>query len=216
MYCSGGGAGGSIWITCEDIVGRGTIEANGGNGGGPAGAAGGGGAGGRISVQCTNIAKFNITMHAYGGVSNSETGGAGTAYLDSKFNNGTLAYQKMTIDNNGHAYPRSSNYAEGNLRSLLNGEYGDISYAGGVTWLFHEALQYRFKELDVRGNAHVAILSDTDNEVIDVRVDFLWGDRSGVLHAGKNQTFGLTEVDTYLPVNLASYRCVLMWSKFLQ
>ncbi|WAR26294.1 hypothetical protein MAR_011998 [Mya arenaria] len=203
---SGGGSGGSIWIVCDEIVGHGTITAYGGDGGGPAGAAGGGGAGGRISVQCDNILKFNISMKSYGGVSNSETGGAGTSYLESKFDNGTLDYQKMTIDNNGHAYPHAAIYAEGDMRNLLNGEYVDISYSGGVTWLFHGALLYRFKQLDVRGNAHVAILSDTDNEQIDVRVEFLWGDRTGVLHAGKNQTFGLTDVDTYLPANLASYR----------
>jgi len=69
---------------CEEIVGHGTITANGGNSGGPTGAAGGGGAGGRVSVQCDNINKFNITMKAYGGVSNSETGGAGTSYLESR------------------------------------------------------------------------------------------------------------------------------------
>jgi len=139
------------------------------------------------------------------GESNSETGGAGTAYLEC-VTNGTMTKQKMTVDNNGHEYPHASNYNQGYLRNLLDGEYADISYSGGVTWLYHSDLQYRFKELDVRGNAHVAILSDTDNEVIDVRVDFLWGDRSGVMHAGKNQTFGLTEVDVYLPANLASYR----------
>ena len=67
MLCSGGGAGGSIWITCEEVVGHGTITANGGNGGGVTSQAGGGGAGGRISVQCDNVDKFNITMRAYGG-----------------------------------------------------------------------------------------------------------------------------------------------------
>jgi hypothetical protein len=112
------------------------------------------------------------------------------------------------VDNNGHPYPHAADYNTGDLRNLLNGEYRDISYAGGVTWLKHDSTHYKFKELDVRGNAHVAILSDTDKEVIDVRVDFLWGDRSGVLHAGKNQTFGLTEVDVYLPANLAAYRFV--------
>jgi hypothetical protein len=64
----GGGAGGTIYIHCEEIVGHGTLTANGGNGGGPLGSAGGGGAGGRISVQCDNILKFNITMQAYGGI----------------------------------------------------------------------------------------------------------------------------------------------------
>lgn len=54
------------------IVGHGTITANGGNGGGAQGQAGGGGAGGRISVQCDNVKKFNITMQAYGGKRSEE------------------------------------------------------------------------------------------------------------------------------------------------
>ncbi|XP_060557569.1 uncharacterized protein LOC132717977, partial [Ruditapes philippinarum] len=203
---AGGGAGGAIWIICEEVVGHGTITAFGGNGGGVKGQAGGGGAGGRISVQCDNIHKFNITMRAYGGVSNSETGGAGTSYLEARHENGTLYKKKLTVDNNGHAYPHAADYNAGFLRNLLNGEYKDITNTGGVTWLYHDKLAYSFKELDVRGNAHVAILSDTDNEVIDLRVDFLWGDRTGVLHAGKNQTFGLRDVDVYLPTNLAAYR----------
>lgn len=123
--------------------------------------------------------------------------------------------QKLTVDNNGHNYPHAAIYSDGDLRNLLNGEYADISYAGGVTWLFHNENSYSFKELDVRGNAHVAILSDTDNDVTDVRVDFLWGDRSAVLHAGKNQTLGLTEVDVYLPANLAAYRYILSIPEFL-
>lgn len=90
----------------------------------------------------------------------------------------------------------------------MNGQYNDISYAGGVTWIYHGHHNYHFKELDVRGNAHVAILSDTDNEVIDVRVGFLWGDRTAVLHAGRNQTLGLRNVDVYLPSNLAAYRYI--------
>ena len=125
---------------------------------------------------------------------------------DFRYANGSLSYQKLVIDNNGHAYPHASVYSQGELRSLLNGEYSDITYAGGITWLWHQELSYNFRQLDVRGNAHVALLSDTDNEQIDVRVGFLWGDRTGVLHAGINQTFGLTEVDVYLPANLVSYR----------
>lgn len=127
-------------------------------------------------------------------------------YLESIYSNSTINVQKLTIDNNGHAYPHAFAYNDGDLRNLLNGEYSNINSSGGVTWLYHKELTYKFKDLVVLGNAHVAILSDTDNEVIDIRVDFLWGDRSGVLHAGKNQTFGLSEVDVYLPANLAAYR----------
>lgn len=56
-----------MWIVCEEIVGHGTITANGGNGGGSSGSGGGGGSGGRISIQTENDNKFNITLRAYGG-----------------------------------------------------------------------------------------------------------------------------------------------------
>ena len=140
------------------------------------------------------------------GVSNSETGGAGTSYLESALANGTLLTQKVTVDNNGHDYPHASIYEHGDLRSLLDGNYDDISFAGGVTWLYDENPMYGFKELDVRGNAHVAILRNTNSDEIEVDIDYLWGDRSGVLHVGKQQTLRLTEVDVYLPANLAAYR----------
>ena len=51
-----------------DITGHGEIHVNGGNAHSiDVSQAGGGGAGGRISVQATNLGKFNVTMTAYGG-----------------------------------------------------------------------------------------------------------------------------------------------------
>ena len=64
---AGGGAGGSIWIECEEIIGHGWMYANGGNGRGTSKQAGGGGAGGRISIETTNAHKLNITLEAHGG-----------------------------------------------------------------------------------------------------------------------------------------------------
>ena len=64
---SGGGAGGSVWIVCEEIIGHGWITANGGNGGGTTAVAGGGGSGGRISIVADNVNKLNITLEAHGG-----------------------------------------------------------------------------------------------------------------------------------------------------
>ena len=141
------------------------------------------------------------------GSSESESGGAGTSYVESKSENGTILSQKLIINNNGLEYPRRlEGLNAGPLKNLLDGQYKDISKVGGITWIKHDSSAYKFKELDVSGNAHVAILSDTDNDKIDARIGFLWGDRTGVLHAGKNQTFGLKEVDVYMPTNLAAYK----------
>ena len=96
----------------------------------------------------------------------------------------------------------------GALRNLSDGDYSDISELGGVTWLSHDSLHYQFDIATVEGNAHVAILSNTSKDDIDVRIGFLYGDKTGVLHAGKRQTFGYTQVDSYLPVNVMAYRSV--------
>jgi hypothetical protein len=47
----GGGAGGTIWITCKELSGSGTNRANGGHGNGNAPDIGGGGGGGRIALH---------------------------------------------------------------------------------------------------------------------------------------------------------------------
>ena len=87
--------------------------------------------------------------------------------------------------------------------------YDDIGYAGGITWLAQENLTYNILELDIRGNAHMAILSDSWSETIVANIGWLWGDKTGVLHVGMNQTVKITDVDVYMSVNLAAYRYVL-------
>eukprot|EP00112_Aurelia_sp_Birch-Aquarium-sp1_P006803 Seg1743.5 transcript_id=Seg1743.5/GoldUCD/mRNA.D3Y31 product="hypothetical protein" protein_id=Seg1743.5/GoldUCD/D3Y31 len=60
----GGGAGGSILLDCQQLSGRPTMEANGGQGDGE----GGGGSGGRISVQYrTGLVNGEIGIHAHSG-----------------------------------------------------------------------------------------------------------------------------------------------------
>ena len=56
-----------MWIECEEVIGHGSIHANGGNGLNNQHGQGGGGAGGRIAISSNNINKLNITMDAYGG-----------------------------------------------------------------------------------------------------------------------------------------------------
>ena len=59
--------------------------------------------------------------------------------------------------------------------------------------------------VSISGNAHMAILSQPE-DAVDIRSDQLMGDRSGVMHIGRGQTFGYTAVDTYLPVNIMAYK----------
>ena len=73
---SGGGSGGSIYITCYNIAGQGNITATGGDGymhfdihGNPArpSYAGGGGAGGRVAVYLWNNLSFIANFSTAGG-----------------------------------------------------------------------------------------------------------------------------------------------------
>ena len=89
---SGGGSGGSLWVTAGSIAGAGTVSANGGNG---EWVDGGGGGGGRIAFYFgTNDYKGSLTTYGGGG---SQRGGAGTIY---QRKSGT-AYGQLLIHNGG-------------------------------------------------------------------------------------------------------------------
>jgi len=90
---SGGGSGGSIWITAQLVSGSGAISAQGGAG---EPTHGGGGGGGRIAIQC-DVNTFAGSLAAYGGAG-AMTGGAGTVYTELTGQNGLLVF-----DNAGHA-----------------------------------------------------------------------------------------------------------------
>jgi hypothetical protein len=90
---SGGGSGGSIWLTAQSISGAGLMRANGGAG---EPIHGGGGGGGRIALQAdTN--NFTGLTTAYGGAG-AHIGGAGTIYTKLTAQNGNLL-----VDNGGLA-----------------------------------------------------------------------------------------------------------------
>jgi Carboxypeptidase regulatory-like domain len=90
---SGGGAGGSVKITCGQLFGAGSISANGGNGTGNAG----GGGGGRISFTYSSSG-YQGTFSAIGGTG-IVAGGAGTVYTKPQSAN----VGSVIIDNGGLA-----------------------------------------------------------------------------------------------------------------
>ena len=88
---SGGGSGGSVWLTVGTLAGAGTISANGGAGN----ELGGGGGGGCIAIQY-GVNAFEGLVSAYGG-GGYAAGGAGTIY--SKANSQSMG--QMVVDNGG-------------------------------------------------------------------------------------------------------------------
>ncbi|HOX55407.1 MAG TPA: hypothetical protein P5205_01285 [Candidatus Paceibacterota bacterium] len=92
---SGGGSGGSIWLTAGTLAGSGTISANGGMGNGIGFVGGGGGGGGRIAIE-HGMALFFGVVTARGG-SGSAAGGAGTIYTRAT----SQSWGTVLVDNGG-------------------------------------------------------------------------------------------------------------------
>ena len=142
------------------------------------------------------------------GTSAFETGGAGTAFVESISPTGAVLKQTLTINNNGHPYPKAAVISAGPLRHIRDGIYDDISAVGGVTWLDQEHDTYNFNHLVISGNAHVAILSDSWGERVQLNVNQLFGDMTAVLHIGMNQTANIIYVAIYMPAHVAAYKYV--------
>lgn len=113
---SGGGSGGSVWISADDIQGNGIIIAKGGDGKGT----GGGGSGGRVGIYLQKPMSFEGLLQAQGG-SGKEAGAAGTLYI--KDNNKFIPRKRLWIDN---------------LAIAINKAQTVLYEAGVVNYLFDE------------------------------------------------------------------------------
>ena len=195
----GGGSGGSIWITCDELDGFGSIHVRGGSG--SSGVAGGG-AGGRIAVHYRDIHNYNGTFSVRGGPG-QEAGASGTAYLERR-NDTHVSWRKLLIDNENQALPKTVEKVGGNLLHLLSGVYKDISKVGTVTWL-KESNDYSFDELALQGNSHLAFFGNESRDDVRLRSRVLIGDRSAVLHIGALQSVYFRDIDVYFPVNTLVY-----------
>lgn len=106
-YQSGGGSGGSIYITCRSFAGNESVSANGGGGG----SNGGGGGGGRIAVVYSGSDSFVGQVTIAGGTMIQETGNgsSGTVY---RCYNGSDPVLTVTGNPSGRGTP--SPYPYGN------------------------------------------------------------------------------------------------------
>ena len=135
-----GGAGGSVWISCKELVGSGALSANGGGS-----SYGGSGCGGRIAVWQTEAADFSKwtgAISAYGGGGNSlgcGCGAAGTIYLQSRGE--TVRTAKVIVNNGSNGRPpEGESYIELCARNgsdvigtLVVTNNGGVKVASGVT-----------------------------------------------------------------------------------
>jgi hypothetical protein len=119
---SGGGAGGSIWVTADVMSGGGIISANGGAG---ELFGGGGGAGGRIAIY-SRVNTFAGTFAESGGTG-ANAGGNGTLFLA-----GLPTIQGTITDTNGQPVPGVSVSASIGNASATTGVDGKYEINPGV------------------------------------------------------------------------------------
>jgi hypothetical protein len=80
---TGGGSGGSVWITTGYLRGHGAVSSLGGTGSVYGALRGGSGSGGRIAVHISIKDEYKGGFHALGGVgTGSQHGGSGTVYVE--------------------------------------------------------------------------------------------------------------------------------------
>lgn len=170
---SGGGSGGSIWLTSQTLTGNGIVSASGGSGN----ANGGGGAGGRITVDFTNNS-FAGKLQAFGGKSTKySSGGAGTVVL----HNHREKTKTLLVNNNNIGTPNTD-------------DIQDFRVDGGRTWLTPQVNTsvITFDVLDIRGKAHLAVQTTPTGSPLRWEIGGIQGDRSGILHVRANQKLKMT------------------------
>jgi hypothetical protein len=177
---SGGGAGGSLWLTVGGLAGSGIISGNGGAG---KFATDGGGGGGRIAIYYGSNS-FTGQLAALGGAGYVR-GGAGTLYL--KANTNQLA--QVTVDNGG---------VRGTNTGLQNIDFYDlIVQGGGVAFAPGSAATVSLRSLVLHSNGWVSQtggLSVSDNATIEagggIMVDGLGNDPFGTGFSSTTQAGG--------------------------
>jgi hypothetical protein len=206
---SGGGSGGAIWLHCRTIKGTGNMTAHGGNGffhvdlHGIAvhpNRGGGGGAGGRIALYFVINNTFTGQFLAFGGDSQQEVGGPGTSFLYHMVEE----HRTLVVHNGFRRHPwslRIDNYANlttDGARAWILPDSGTHRFAGG-NYTFY------FEELQIYGNAHLAVLTAPVFRRATLFFQFMIGDRSGVLHIARNQTMDLERSELDMPFSTFVY-----------
>lgn len=195
----GGGSGGSILIDTYYFRGMGNITANGG--GRYVDGKGGGGAGGRIAIYFRENVTYWGEYQCHGGFSDgsAESGGPGLVFIyNVKMNHSTL-------------------YINNNMRQTTDDvnlirDYTDISQdrfkawilpTSGDHWLAGGNSDYRFNELQIFGNAQLALLPEPYAGGCNLHFQHMIGDRTGYIHIGPYQVMDLNRY--FLDTPFSSY-----------
>ena len=91
--------------------------------------------------------------------------------------------------------------------SSLTVRYKHQEFGGAKTWLDSvPGKEYQFSELHLYGGAQLATASSLGaKSAAALHVDRLYGDKTGYLHVGYNQSFQVSRTDPDIPFNLRVY-----------
>jgi hypothetical protein len=195
----GGGSGGSILIDTYKFRGMGNITANGG--GRYVNGRGGGGAGGRIAIYFRENVTYWGEYQSYGGYSdgNAEPGGPGLVFIYNVEKNHSTLY----INNNMRKTRDDVNLIRDYTDISQDRFKGWILPASGDHWLAGGNNNYRFNELQIYGNAHLAVLPDPFVGGCNLHFQHMIGDRTGFVHIGPYQVMDLNRY--FLDTPFSSY-----------
>ncbi|XP_033640829.1 uncharacterized protein LOC117301055 [Asterias rubens] len=197
---SGSGSGGSILIECSLIKGTGVVSVNGGN---QTNTAGGSGSGGRTALYFHSNQTFLGRFESHGGraMSPAESGGPGTVF----FYHQGHQHRTLLVENGNLESPyivkiqSHSDISQDSFKAWLLPQSGGHHLAGGS----HD---YHFEELQIYGNAHLAILTDPYDHGATLHFLHMIGDRSGVVHIGPNQIMDLRRDFIDIPFSVYIYQ----------
>ena len=208
---AGGGSGGSVWIFCHELAGRGMIQAKGGSGSFDASVPGGGGSGGRIAVYFNvNKTGYSFTYRAQGGAAlgcqkgredlcKAEAGGPGTAFLYHMIEN----HRTLFLHND---------YQKPLVSAIMN--YNSTHDDGCKAWVVYKSGRhafangkddFHFEELQIYAGAHFAILTNPPERPASLFFRHMIGDRTGTIHVGPNQVMDLKRDEIDLPFSVHNY-----------
>ena len=195
----GGGSGGTILIATNKFRGMGNVTANGG--GHFQTGSGGGGAGGRIAIYFKSNVTYWGGYQCHGGYSTglAEPGGPGLVFLYHQERNHSTLYinnDNLQTTDEVNLIRDYTNLSEDRFKGWILPDSSDHWLAGGND-------DYRFDELQIYGNAHLALLPYPFRDGCNLHFRHMIGDRTGHVHIGPYQVMDLKR--TFLDTPFSSY-----------
>ena len=136
---------------------------------------------------------FKGKYTAYGGVSNTESGGAGTIYI--RYGNESNSERHLLVDNRNQ---QPSNV----YLSTANDTLRDT----GKTWLIPaNSDEIQLTKLVVKGRAHLAV-SLKNVSAIKIKTSLLEGDFTGQLHASAGVKLNVLRANPFFPASFRVYK----------